>query len=327
MLFDELTTMNGAAAIHPAAQEAIEWEVRLRGEAVSQRERDQFETWRRADPAHEDAWARLQERLTRLGALRSASSVAVRRALDEPSHARRRMLKAGAGFAALALAGIGTRELVKVYSLDADYHNGSTAPEKLALSDGTPMTLGAAARVYAAGDGSGATRDNIYLAAGQIAARGTAAKRQPLIVKTRDGIVQTNEARLSVDALRLHTVVAVQGGDAMLSAHAGSRIHAPDGSAWSISSGRIARMPETSADIFAWTHGTLVVLDRAVPDVVETLGRYYRGYIRFPEAALARKVSGVFPLNDVDAALRQLAEGLGLSLKLYGKVLAVASEG
>ncbi|RDU95137.1 DUF4880 domain-containing protein [Trinickia dinghuensis] len=315
--------MNGVAAIHPAVQEAIEWEVRLRGGDVSQPERDQFDAWRRADPAHEDAWARLQERLARLQALQRAPSVAVRRALNEPSHARRRVLKAGAGFATLVMAGIGTRELVRVYSLDADYHNGNTAPEKIALSDGRPMTLGASARVYAAEDNS---QGHIYLAAGQIATGGTRADSQALVVKTRDGIVRTDSARLSVDALRLHTVVAVQGGDATLLSHAGEPVHASDGSVWSLSPRRIARMPETSSDIFAWTHGTLVVLDRAVPDVVETLGRYYNGYIRFPQAALSRRVSGVFPLDDPTAALRQLAEGLGLSLKLYGNVLAVASK-
>lgn len=319
---DQLTSMNGVAELDPVAQEAVDWEVRLRAGDIAQEERKEFEAWRREDPSHEEAWARLQERLSRLGALQGASGVAVRRALDEPSHARRRLVKAGAGAAAAVLVGVGSRQLITTYSLNADYHNGNTSPERISLGDRTPVTVGASARMYTDGRPQG----DVYLASGQIATGDDSRHYQPVVVTTRDGVVRTKGARLSVDVLRLHTVVAVQGGDATLSALNEQRVRVPDGSVWSLSSGRIARMPETSSAIFSWTHGTLVVLDRPVPDVVETLGRYYSGYIRFPRAALSRRVSGVFPLNDVEAALRQLAEGLGFSLKLYGNVLAVATE-
>ncbi|KKB60846.1 histidine kinase, partial [Robbsia andropogonis] len=124
---------------------------------------------------------------------------------------------------------------------------------------------------------------------------------------------------------RMHTVVAVQGGDAILTNRNGGHVKASDGTVWSLSSHRILQMPETSSDIFAWTNGTLIVLDRAVPDVVETLGRYFKGYIRFPNAALNRRVSGVFSLDDIEASLRQLAEGLGLILDFYGNALAIAT--
>ncbi|WMY12670.1 DUF4880 domain-containing protein [Paraburkholderia phenoliruptrix] len=323
MLLDKLTPSNAPDTLAPAMQAAVEWEVRLRAEEVSQVELKQFEAWRRADPSHDHAWARLQERLGRFSALQGAPGEAVRRALQEPSPTRRRVLKAGAGVAAAVLAGVGTRQLVKVYSLDADYHNADFAPKTVTLNVGVPLTLGAGARVYAAPE---RPQGNLYLASGQIATDGRASIKQPLTVKTSHGLVRTDSARLSVDALRRHTVVAVQGGDAILSVHGGNQVRASDGSAWSLSHSRIARMPETSADIFSWTAGTLVVMDRAVPDVLETVGRYYDGFIRFPDSAMSRRVSGVFPLDDPTAALRQLAGGLGLSLAFYGKALAVASE-
>ncbi|MFM0482598.1 DUF4880 domain-containing protein [Paraburkholderia strydomiana] len=323
MLSDQLKAPGGAAPTDSAVEEAVQWEVRLRADDVTQRDRDRFEVWRRANPANEQAWIRLQERLARFASLRGASSAAVRSALNERSHARRRMLKAGVGVGALALAAIGTRELIKTYSLDADYRNGDTAPQTVALKDGTPVILGASARAYSV---EGDARSDVYLASGQILANSSATKRSQVVVRTRDGTAITSNARLSVDALRHHTVVAIQGGDATLATPGGSSVHVDDGSVWSLSSRQIVRMPETAADIFAWRRGTLVVLDRPLPDILETLGRYYGGYIRFPEAALARRVSGVFALNDAEAALRQLANGLGLSLALYGKVLAVASE-
>ncbi|WP_236693720.1 FecR/PupR family sigma factor regulator, partial [Robbsia andropogonis] len=46
-----------------AVQEAIEWEVILRSGDVSSEQRASFDDWRRADPSHETAWARLQAKL------------------------------------------------------------------------------------------------------------------------------------------------------------------------------------------------------------------------------------------------------------------------
>lgn len=323
MLSDQLKTPRCAGPVDPAAEQAVQWEVRLRAEDATQQDRDGCEAWRRANPAHEQAWMRLQERLARLAFLRGAPGAAIRSALNEPSHARRRVLKAGAGVGALAFAAIAARELVRTYSLDADYHNGDLAPKAVALKDGTPLILGASARVYSA---ENSARSDVYLASGQILMSPSTTNRQRLVVRTRDGTAITGHARLSVDALQYHTVVAVQGGEASVATPSGGSISIGDGSVWSLSARRIMRMPETAADIFAWRRGTLVVLDRPVPDVLETLGRYYGGYIRFPESAIARRISGVFPLNDAEAALRQFANGLGLSLALYGKVLAVASE-
>lgn len=322
MLPDRLIASDDVSTLDVAVQEAIEWEVTLRGGDASSDERARFESWRLADPSHEAAWARLQARLGRFSALEGASGAAVQRAVDEPSHTRRRLLKIGTGVAAGVLAGVGTRKLVKVFALDADFHNGNAAPEHVALNDGVRLTLGASTRIYVPGR---RPQGDIFVASGQIATGALAAAGSPVAVGTRDGMVQTSTARLSVDALRMHTVVAVQGGDAILTDRSGGRVKAVDGTAWSLSSHRIQRMPETSSDIFAWTTGTLVVLDRAVPDVVETLGRYFKGYIHFPNAALNRRVSGVFPLDDVEASLRQLAEGLGLTLNFYGKSLAIAT--
>jgi transmembrane sensor len=313
--------MDATPSLDAAAKEAIDWEVRLRSGEISLAEREAFAAWRESDPAHEEAWKRLQDRLGKLRPLQAASGEAVRRALDEPSRTRRRLAKAGAGLAVAVVAGAGVRQLISTLSLDADYRNRDTVPQRIALDDSISATAGVDARVYL-GDRA---RGEVFLAKGQIAIDGGGMRNQNVVVSTRDGMISAERAHLSVDVLRLHTVVAVQGGEAVLTGRQGIRVHASDGSAWSLSSRGITRMPETSADIFSWTRGRLVVLDRAVPDVLETLGRYFSGYIHFPESALTRRVSGVFPLDDVEGSLRQLAEGLGFSFNVYQNVFAVAS--
>jgi transmembrane sensor len=309
-----------AMSLEPAIQQAIEWEVRLRDEQSSVSERERFEAWRQADPANDAAWNHLQVRLGKLASLRDASGVAVSSALRQPDRTRRNLLKAGAGVASLLLVGVGTRQLVQSYALDADYHNSGTNPEHLALGD-VALTLGSSARIYTRTPQDG----GIYLASGQILADGRAAASSFLKVSTREGSIEARGAQLSVDTLRRHTVVAVQGADAVFHVRGGTPIRLTNGATWSISQGRAIRMPETPGDIFAWTTGTLVVLDRAVPDLIETLGRYYSGYIRFPESVLSRHISGVFPLDNVESALHQLADALGLSLTIYGRALAIAT--
>ncbi|AJW99699.1 DUF4880 domain-containing protein [Burkholderia gladioli pv. gladioli] len=317
-----MTSPTATPALDRAAKEAVGWEALLRGGDATAAEREQFEVWRRSDGSNEAAWARLQDKLGRLQGLQGGSGNAIRRALDQPNPTKRRLIKAGAGVATLVLAGIGTRRLVSSFSLDSDFHNAAKAPERLALDGGVPVTLGVSARVYTEGRAAG----DIFLASGQIATNGGNAATTPLAITSRDGFVVSNGARVSVDVLPAHTVVAVQGGDAILSARQGARVRVADGTVWSMTTQRVVQMPETSADIFSWTEGKLVVLNRGVPDVVATLGRYFHGYISFPQIALERRVSGVFSLNDVHAALQQLAEGLGLSVSIYGNVLAVATE-
>jgi len=321
MLSNGITGLD-VAALDAAAKEAIQWEVRLRNGTLPDRELKEFEAWKAARSANADAWERLQARLARLRGLRGTSAQAVRQALDEPSHTRRRVLKIGAGLATLAGVGVATRQLVRSYGLDADYRNPGVAAERVALADGVPVTLGASARVYRDDDGS--SQSDIFLASGPIIAeaRGTAAKA--MSISTRYGMVRAERARVGVDSLKFHTVVAVQGGDALLYTRGGSSVRIQDGSAWSLRGGEVAQMPESAPDVFAWEHGALVVINRPVPDLVETLSRYFGGYIHFPQTALAHNVSGVFMLTDAKASIKQLASTLGLSVNFYGQGLAVA---
>ena len=136
--------------------------------------------------------------------------------------------------------------------------------------------------------------------------------------------VRAERARVSVESLKFHTGVAVQGGDALLYTRGGSPVRIQDGSAWSLRGGAMAQMLESAQDVFAWEHGALVVINRPVPDLVETLSRYFGGYIHFPQNALAHNVSGVFTLTDAQASIKQLASTLGLSVNFYGQALAVA---
>lgn len=65
----KLTSDSAADALDRAAQEAIDWEIRMRDDRITAAEREAFEAWLCADRVHKGAWARLQERFGRFGAL------------------------------------------------------------------------------------------------------------------------------------------------------------------------------------------------------------------------------------------------------------------
>jgi transmembrane sensor len=318
-------SVRAGATVDPVAQRAIEWELMLRSGGESSFDRAQFEAWLCADPANAAAWSRLQERLGRLKGLQQASGAAVREALDEPVRSRRALLATGAGVGICTLAGLGVHQLITTYAFDADYWNSrSTAPLRARLPDGTQVLLGASARIYA---GAHRPAGDIYLASGQITASRPASGHSVTLVQTRDGAVLAEaSARLSIDLLTSHTVIAVERGDASIISRSGVKARMASGSAWSLSANYVRQMPETAGNIFSWVSGQLIVLDRPVEDIIETFGRYYPGIVRYPSSIRGRQVSGLFSLNQIELALRQLAEGLGLSMSLYGKLAAIATE-
>jgi transmembrane sensor len=73
-----------------------------------------------------------------------------------------------------------------------------------------------------------------------------------------------------------------------------------------------------------WSQQQLIVDDQPLLDVLDELSRYRTGHIRIDRKALAQhKVSGVFPLNDIERSLQALAKSLPISVKAYTPLLTV----
>lgn len=60
----------------------------------------------------------------------------------------------------------------------------------------------------------------------------------------------------------------------------------------------------------AWTDGMLVAVDMRLDAFLAELSRYRRGYLRCDPAVAALRVSGTYPLGDVDAILAVLPHAL-----------------
>lgn len=73
-----------------------------------------------------------------------------------------------------------------------------------------------------------------------------------------------------------------------------------------------------------WSQQQLVVDNQPLLQVLDELNRYQLGYLRIDRQALAPlKVSGVFPLDDIERSLQVLADSLPIRVNTYTPLLIV----
>ncbi|WLE62880.1 DUF4880 domain-containing protein [Burkholderia plantarii] len=307
--------MRGAARPDLAA---IAWEVRLREGAMSAREQAEFDAWCR-DPEHAGAWARLQARLAPLGGGDAAARAAAAAALRVPSEARRKLLRAGFG---AVLLGVASWEGVRGLGLDADWRSGIGRVETVRLANGAPMAIDAGSRVYVMRAGG---RDDcaLRLPEGQVLVRMEQARAGSVSVETPDGSVHGLAGALNVGRIGQGSVASVRGGEAVLrvARHAPVTLHAGDSVAFSATG--VRRLGQPFELVTAWTRGMYVADDVPLSDLIDVFNRYHHGALRVVGRAAGVRLSGVFMLGDIDAALRQVAVSTRVTISRLGPYLTV----
>ena len=95
-------------------RDAIDWLVRLKSSHATAEDRTAFEVWRRADPAHDAAWDRLQAMERDVGSLSSEQRTLVRSTLDSARRQQRRRQALKLIAIGGLVAGVGQRMLKSV---------------------------------------------------------------------------------------------------------------------------------------------------------------------------------------------------------------------
>jgi len=297
-----------------ALEQAIEWTAVLRDEPLPASERRAFERWLGADPAHSEAWARVQQHLHRsLGPL-SARDAPVRQALQAPRPSRRHLLRG-----ALVLAGVGitgitlTRQGMPLADVAADLRTGTGERLSRDLADGSHLQLDARSAVDLAFD---AHERRVVLRTGKLIIDAHADPR-PLRVVTAFGCVQTFDGRCMVATYedRAHvwvmrssvTVELGRGGQTQL-------VRADHG----VSLGRTLQplTAERNGES-TWGDGFLNVVDWPLGDVIAALQPYRHGVLRISPKASALRVSGLFSLDNSDRALASLEQTMPVRVRRY----------
>jgi transmembrane sensor len=295
---------------------AAYWLAMLHDETVSTADRQAFNIWRQADPRHELAVARLQ---AVMGTFDQLPAKPARKALGRAFAPVKRKLSPRS-VQAIALLGVlffGWLSVDQGPVWLADERTLTGARRAVVLADGSQLQLNSDSALDVDFD---ERQRIIKLYRGEMWVQVAKDRQRPFVVKTDQGTITALGTRFvvrkgsdgSVQVSVLESAIAANADHATdVRVETGQRATLKDG---------VVQTPKSigSNDPAAWTRGLLKVDDRPLGEVLQELSAYRHGMVDFDDQALqGMRVSGVFRLDDTDAALATLADNLPIKVEHF----------
>lgn len=293
---------------------AIAWQLCLdcgNGSAVEQAE---FTKWYSANDEHARAWLQLGMLDHRF----STASVPARNALLKArTGVQERVRKIGSGLASVALAcGLALfagKNYLPVDYWMADQRTATGEQRQLRLADGTLLNLNTHSAVDVRFDD---TTRRIILQEGEIMVETGHGDPRPFIVQTRDGSLRALGTRFMVkredDGTRLSVL------QSRVEAHPENSVELTvfnEGQQVLMHRDRLGQMLAVSPGADAWTRGMLVLDNVRLADMVSELNRYQRGHLGVDPEVADLRITGSFPLNNIELALNALIPTLPVQIQ------------
>lgn len=304
------------------AMQAAEWLATLMSGVTTPEEKAAWQEWRQAHPDHERAWKHIE---SVSGGLRELDAQASRKALQPSPRSRaisrRNSLQLLAWVSTIGLTGwFGARS---AYAPDfaraalADLSTGVGERRELTLPDGSRLHLNSGSAVNLRYTD---TQRLLQLVQGEIfiaTAPETGRPYRPFLVDTAHGHAQALGTRYSVRQADGSTVVAVEEGAVRLTPrHGDGNLLIRAGQGGGMTAHDTLPAHAVSPDIWAWRQGLLLADAMPLRDFLHELSRYRHGLLGCDDAVAGLRISGVFPLADLDAVLLSLPDSLPVDVRL-----------
>ncbi|UVL61261.1 FecR family protein [Pseudomonas sp. B21-032] len=292
---------------------AIAWQLCLDSGSGSADERAEFARWHAASEEHARAWLQLGMLDQRFSA---AAGPARQALLQSRTGLRQRVRKLGSGLASLVLV-VGLLSWVSAHqSLGywlADQRTGTGEQRTLRLTDGTLISLNTHSAVDIRFDEK---QRLIVLHEGEISIETGHKDDRPFVVTTEDGRLRALGTRFLVKLEDQGTRLSVlQSAVAARPQDSGDEQIFKEGQQVLMNHDRLGRADGLAAGADAWTRGMLVVDNVRLADLVEELGRYRSGHLGVATDVADLRITGSFPLNDIDLALTSLLPTLPVQIE------------
>jgi transmembrane sensor len=302
--------------------EAANWLTLLHDELSTAADRQAFDAWCEADPRHAMAVERMR---VLWGSLDELPAAPARIALKQ-AFGRSRSTTSGRTAQAIALLGVlfcGWIGLDHGPVWLADQRTGVGERREVALSDGSRIQLNSHSALDVKFDGQ---QRVVELLEGEMWVEVAKDALRPFVVRTDQGTATALGTRYLVKReADGSTVVSVLESVVAAKANGGEAVNVAAGGQITLKKGRALALQSIGhADPEAWTRGLLKVDDRPLGEVLQALAGYRRGLLRYDEQALqGLRVSGVFRLDDTDAALATLADNLPIKVEHFTDLLII----
>lgn len=306
----------------PVLHEAAEWLLRIREGALDEGEQRAWQHWLDASDTHARAWHRAERLAGLLDEVPEAVGSAPLRQARRGRHGRRALLSALVGLmVGVPVARLAVQRQPWQY-LQADMVSAIGERRALQLADGSALLLNTDTRVALDFDDS---QRQLRLLRGELQLRTVMDNRMP----QRPFVLQLRHARLLVSgaafALRLwddHARLAVEQGAVQLSLAGRGLANQTVGAGQQVlfdaaAIGPVSALQRTSLD---WVQGSVHADAMPLAELLAELARYRTGVIRCDPAVAALPVSGVFQLQDTDAALTLLQASLPLRVRFHSRL-------
>lgn len=298
----------------PAAAQAIEWYARRASGNFDHTSELALQDWLEADASHKQAWLSLQHRLDRtLAPL--ADRHGATQALRSAGHSRRRLLRGALGLGAAAIS----TQLLTIPGgplharWGSDLRTANSQRKTYTLEDGSTLLLNAES---SADLDFGQHQRRVSLLRGALMAKVQYDAARPFVLACPWGEswLHSGTCLLSLQASRpqlwaLDGTLELRTPLQRFTLSTGQGV-AFNGQEWQA-------IPRQHINERSWTEGLLEVHDQTLASVIDHLRPYHRGVLQLAQNAAELRISGVFTLDDNQAALAALHDMLPLRMTQY----------
>lgn len=306
-----------------AAREATQWMILLQEEPDDLDLRRRFDEWCASSPANAAAWS-ATEHMSKLATVVLPDYADHLRQPAASRPARRRWLLplAASAITACIVALVAPTIIVQLRS---DHATGTGELRKVALSDGSEVTLAPATNI-AVSFTPGERR--VRLLAGEAFFAVTPDAARPFKVEAGPVEATVLGTRFDVSRDSDGVMISVEAGAVGVNAAfpgASERLE-PGQSVRMTWTGEVRRASQAPQLMASWRRGQLHLQDQTLREAIDRLSGYFNGSIVLTDAALGNlQVTGAYNLRSPEEALRGMAEVLGVRVRLITPWLLVVS--
>jgi len=297
-----------------ALEQAVQWYTLLQSGAAGPQDHLGWQHWLQQGAANQWAWQQIERLQQRLKGVPVAVAGRTLELAGQAQHNTRRTVLKGV---ALLLGGsslgwLGHDQMQNGAWL-ADYHTTVGQRLPVTLADGGLLMLNTSSAADVRYD---AQQRLVHLRRGEVmvTTAGDPAGR-PFFVQTAHGRVQALGTRFSVRLLDGQTQVAVFEHQVRITPTHGQPLLLQPGQYSRFSAAGADPAQPLAAEQDAWTQGLLVVNEQRLDTLVAELARYRSGWLRCAPSVAGLRVSGTFPVDDTDKALRAITSVLPVSIE------------